>query len=338
MKIWIDILTPKQLLFSEPLVEKLGKKHEILCTSRTYTEVLKLAKIRNFDLTPVGRHGGSEKSSKLETSILRMKKLIPLVTKFSPELTISFCSPEAARISFGLGIRHVAFCDSPHASAVMKLTLPFIQKLLIPWIIPKKEFAKYGIDEKDIIQYKAIDAYVTIKRKGIQKSSPFKKLGKKNILIRAAEEEAAYTSKSNKFIPIVSEIIKKYSDENIVILGRYEEQVKNLQKIVGKNALVLKMSFDGKTVLDNTDIFIGSGGTMTAESALLGVPTISYNAVPNIIEKYLVKNNLAKREADPKKIVKVIDAYFNSKKECKTRASKFLHSMEDPIARLNQVI
>ncbi|NOS62184.1 MAG: lipid-A-disaccharide synthase, partial [Nitrosarchaeum sp.] len=31
MKIWIDILTPKQLLFSEPMIEKLRKKHNVLC-------------------------------------------------------------------------------------------------------------------------------------------------------------------------------------------------------------------------------------------------------------------------------------------------------------------
>ena len=95
----------------------------------------------------------------------RMKKLSLLINEFSPDLVISFCSPEAARISFGMGINHIAFCDSPHANAVMKLTLPLIQKLLIPWIIPKKEFSKYGIDKKNIIQYKAIDAYVTMKRR-----------------------------------------------------------------------------------------------------------------------------------------------------------------------------
>ena len=55
------------------------------------------------------------------------------------------------------------------------------------------------------------------------------------------------------------------------------------------------MSFDGKHLLNNTDIFIGSGGTMTAESALMGIPTISYNAVPNIIENYLVKKHLGKK-------------------------------------------
>ena len=63
MKIWIDILTPKQLLFSESIVEKLGKKHELLCTSRNYDEVSKLAKIRDFDLVFVGKHGGGDKKN-----------------------------------------------------------------------------------------------------------------------------------------------------------------------------------------------------------------------------------------------------------------------------------
>ena len=52
---------------------------------------------------------------------------------------------------------------------------------------------------------------------------------------------------------------------------------------------------DGKDLLSSVDVFVGSGGTMTAESALLGIPTISYNAVPNLIENYLVKNKLAKK-------------------------------------------
>ena len=75
MKIWIDILTPKQLLFSEPIIEKLGQKHDILCTSREYNEVTKLAKIRHFDLIFVGKHGGGDKKSKLKASIERIEKL-----------------------------------------------------------------------------------------------------------------------------------------------------------------------------------------------------------------------------------------------------------------------
>jgi hypothetical protein len=340
LKIWIDILTPKQLLFSEPIIEKLGEKNDILCTSRKYEEITKLAKIRNFDLVFVGKHGGGKKISKLEASIERMGKLSRKIKVFSPDIVISFCSPEAARISFGLGIKHVAFCDSPHAEAVMRLTLPLIQKLLIPNIIQKNEFSKYGINKENIIPYKAIDAAVTIKRKTNQEETlPFKDNKRKNILIRIEEEEAAYTSKSSKIIPIIKQIVNEYSKENIVILGRYTKQIQNIQKIIGKKAKIVKMSFDGKHLLNNTDIFIGSGGTMTAESALIGIPTISYNAVPNIIEKFLVEKKLVKRETNPEKISRHIKKILESPKDVnQKRAKEITNQMENPIQKLIKVI
>lgn len=340
MKIWIDILTPKQLLFSEPIIEKLGKKHDLLCTSRDYEEVSKLAKIRNFDLIFVGKHGGGDKKSKLKASIDRMERLSRKIKTFSPDIVISFCSPEAARIAFGLGIRHIAFCDSPHAEAVMRLTLPLIQKLLIPLTIPKKEFSKYGIDEKNIIQYKAIDAFVTIQRKIDEKAKlPFKNNNRKNILIRVEEEEASYTLKSSKIIPIIKKIEKEYEKENIVVLGRYTKQIKNLQKIISKKVKIVKMTYDGKHLLKNTDIFIGSGGTMTAESALMGIPTISYNAVPNIIENFLAKRYLVKRETSPNKISNYIKKIFeDDSNESQKRAEKIRKQMEDPIKKLIKTI
>ena len=340
MKIWIDILTPKQLLFSEPIIEKLGQKHDILCTSREYNEVKKLAKIRHFDLIFVGKHGGGDKKSKLKASIERIEKLSKKIKNFEPDVVISFGSPEAARISFGLGIKHIMFCDSPHANAVMRLTLPLIQKLLIPYIIPKKEFSKFGINEKNIVQYKAIDAVVTMQRKINQNIiSPFKNNSKKNILIRVEEEEAAYTSKPSKIIPIIQKIANDYKDENIIVLGRYIQQIINLQKIMGKKIKVIKMSFDGKYLLNNTDVFIGSGGTMTAESALMGIPTISYNAVPNIIENFLVKKSLVKRETNPKKVSNEIKRIFARKNdENQKRAKKVVKQMEDPIEKLIKII
>ena len=340
MKIWIDILTPKQLLFSEPIVERLGKKHNILCTSRKYEEVSKLAKIRHFDLVFVGKHGGGNKKNKLKASIERIDKLSKKIQKFEPEVVISFGSPEAARISFGLGIKHIMFCDSPHANAVMRLTLPLIQKLLIPYVIPKKEFSKYGINEKDIVQYKAIDAVVTMQREINEKIvSPFKNNNKKNILIRIEEEEASYTSKSNKIIPIIQKIVNDFKGENIIVLGRYTKQIVNLQKVIDSKVKIVKMSFDGKYLLNNTDIFIGSGGTMTAESALMGIPTISYNAVPNIVENFLVKKHLVKRESNPSKISNHIKKIFelNNNQEQK-RAKKIVKEMEDPIEKLIKII
>ena len=337
MKIWIDILTPKQLLFSEAIIEKLGKNHQILCTSREYGEVTKLAKIRGFRLISVGKHGGGNKETKLKAGIERMEKLFSKIKRYSPDLVISFCSPEAARISFGLGIRHVAFCDSPHADAVMRLTIPLIQKLLIPKVIPKKEFTKYGIHEKNIIQYNAIDALVTLKRKIDKKLPlPFIKNNKRNILIRLEEDQAAYSTKTRKIIPIIKKISFDYKEDNIIILGRYSKQIRNIRKEIGNQIKIVKMTFDGKHLLQNTDVFIGSGGTMTAESALLGIPTISYNAVPNIVEKVLVKKGLVKRETDPKRISNQITKISKSMNQ--KRAKKITNKMEDPIEKLIKVI
>ena len=327
-------------MFSEPIIEKLGQKHKILCTSREYNEVSKLAKIRDFDLIFVGKHGGADKESKLRASIDRIEKLSKKIKRFEPDIVISFGSPEAARISFGLGIKHVMFCDSPHANAVMKLTLPLIQKLLIPSVIPKEEFSKFGINQKDIVQYKAIDAVVTMQRKIDENiKSPFEDNHKKNILIRVEEEEAAYTSKSSKIIPIIKKIVNDHKDENIVVLGRYSKQISNLQKSIGRKAKVIKMSFDGKYLLNNTDVFIGSGGTMTAESALMGIPTISYNAVPNIIENFLVKKSLVKRETNPKRVSHEIKRIFGvSRDKNQKRAEKVVKQMEDPIEKLVKII
>ena len=133
------------------MIKRLKKNHSVLCTSRKYNQVTDLAKIRKQKLVIIGKHGGAEKYDKLSASLSRSKLLVKKISKFSPDITLSFCSPEAARISYGLGIKHICFSDSPHAENVMRLVVPLVQKLLIPWIIPKEKFTKFGINRNNII-------------------------------------------------------------------------------------------------------------------------------------------------------------------------------------------
>ena len=340
MKIWIDILTPKQLLFFEPIIEKLGKKHDILCTSRKYEEVISLAKIRNSNLIFLGEYG-IDKETKLKASIDRMGKLLKKIEDFSPNLTISFCSPDAARVAFGLGIKHVAFSDSPHAEAALRLTVPLIQKLLCPYVISKNEFSGYGIAKENIVTYKAVDAAITIKRKVNENASlPFKKNRRKNIVIRLGEEHASYALGPTNILSIIKKVIAEFGKENIVILGRYSNQILDLKKKFGKNVKIIKMSFDGKHLLNNSDFFIGSGGTMTAESALLGIPTITYNTSQNwTVGKFLIKKGIVKSETDPVKICKYMKNSFSTpNNEHRKKVEKFISDMEDPFDILLKVI
>jgi len=320
------------------MAQKLGKNHKILCTSRNYSQVVDLAKLKHINLLIVGKHGGSGRKDKLKASAKRVDHLTDIISKLSPDLVISFCSPEASRVAFGLGIKHIVFSDSPHAEAVMKLALPFAQKLLIPWIIPKKEFVKYGILESDIVQYKAIDAAAIVKNgldvKPIVVNNP-----KKTIVIRLEESSAAYVlgkaSISNSIIYKFSQEKEKY---NVIVLARYKPQIENLRKEFGNKVRIMNKVIDGKSLLSVTDLFIGSGGTMTAESALMGIPTISYDAVPNYIEKYLVKMGLVKRETNPRNILQVARKMLTEGPKNKEKSQKILNSMEDPFSKLVSVI
>lgn len=318
------------------MIQKLSKKHKILCTSRSYKQVADLAKIKKVDLRYVGRHGGSTREGKLISSIDRMHALVDIIVKFSPDYTVSFCSPEASRISYGIGVKHLAFSDSPHAEAVMRLSVPLVQKLLIPWIIPKTEFIKFGISKENIIQYKAIDAAVIVKQITKTKEINFSS-NKKTIVIRPEETEAAYVNQKFTSDDIIKQISEEFQDYNIIVLPRYVSQKTRMKNKFGKKIKIMNM-VDGKTLLAKTDLFIGSGGTMTAEAALMGVPTISYDAVPNFIEKYLVHTRLVKRERDPKKISKLAEKLLQDKKIIAKRSKVILMSMEDPFDKLTDIM
>ncbi|HEY8111165.1 MAG TPA: DUF354 domain-containing protein, partial [Candidatus Nitrosotenuis sp.] len=125
----------------------------------------------------------------------------------------------------------------------------------------------------------------------------------------------------------------------VMILPRYASQIAMLRRALGNKAKILDKVIDSKILLRDTDIFVGSGGTMTAESALLGIPTISYNAVPNLVEKYLVRKKLAIRETNSKRIVLIIEKILHSNNShFKNNARSAMNSMEDPVKKLGQII
>ena len=339
MKIWFDILTPKQYLFFEYFIQKLRKQHKILCTSRRYDQVNGIRKFGSINPVIVGKHGGKDNVNKLFASLNRSKLLTKKIEKSNPDLLVSFCSPEASRVAFGLGIPHIAFSDSPQAKAVMKLSLPYTTKLLTPWIFPKRDFTEFGIDDRDIIKYRSIDAGVIIRN--YKKSKQKKSTTKKIILIRPEETEAAYISKKSKTVKIIKKIVEKFPDEQKVVLSRYKDQSNNLKKIFGVDISLLSKPVNGKELLSNIDCFIGSGGTMTAESGLLGIPTISLNVVPNRIEEYLVKKKIIVRSETPDRISREVFQSLNNVnivKKRKRNAKKLVASFEDPYQVLLRTI
>jgi len=326
-------------LFFEYFIQKLRKQYKIISTTRKYEQVNGIRKFGTINPIIIGKHGGKNNVDKLLASLNRSKLLTKKIEKDKPDLLVSFCSPEASRVAYGLGIPHIAFSDSPHAKAVMKLSLPYVKKLLTPWIIPKNDFKEFGINLHDIIQYRSIDAGVIIKN--YEKKKRKKSRKNKTILIRPEESEAAYVNKKSITKKIIEKIVTEFPDQEKIVLSRYKKQTDELKKVFGGKIKILSKPVNGKEILNNVDCFIGSGGTMTAEAGLLGIPTISLNTVPNRIEDYLVKNKIVVRSESPNRISREIFQALNNEnivKKRKQKAKKLVASFEDPYQVLLRTI
>ena len=121
MRIWIDINTPKQVLFFKLFYEQfLLLKYEVLLTSRKYREVELISNDIDLPLHYVGKLGGYTLYDKLSSSNERITELTKIINDWDPILSISFSSPDCARVSYGLNIDHFSINDSPHSDKVAR--------------------------------------------------------------------------------------------------------------------------------------------------------------------------------------------------------------------------
>ena len=352
MKVWLDILTPKQVMFFKPLFDTLiAQGHDVLSTSRDYREAIQLAKIKNLKITVVGSHGGGDKYDKLRASASRVFELAEIVQAFEPNLAITFSSPEGARVSFGLGIRHFSFNDSPHATAVSKLTAPLTDLLFCPWIIPYSAWSKFGLPKTSIIRYKALDPIAWLKRSTDQLHTPtnidtiYGNRNKKNVLVRLEESKASYlaenVAKKNRY-DFLDYLVESIPDlATIIVMCRYSDQVTKVNERYQGKVSVIGNVIDGISAINSCDLFIGAGGTMTAEACLMGKPAISIAPISFYVEKYLLKSGLLLKALNPTDLVRLVTKTLKDPRESarhRQNASLILQKMEDPIETVMRYI
>jgi len=352
MKVWLDVLTPKQANLLGELQGRLETKgFKTFLTTREYREVTELLQLRGLKATPIGRHGGEKLKDKLVASSNRVSELASFLAEESVDVAISFSSPEAARVAFGLGIPHYCISDSPHADAVSRLTIPLSEKLFTPWIIPIRAWTRYGIKPRDIVRYRGLDPVAWLsKYKANMKALDALKLdfSKPIIVIRPPEEYASYLSDRNssiasKVAEIVSKIIEVNADgSQVVVLPRYDVQGERFTKKFGSRLIVPEHVVDAISLVRVASVFLGGGGTMTAEAALLGVPVISYYpGDATIVERFLINYGLVERILDPGRIAQRTNAICKSvefREFYQKKSAKLFRSMEDPLQIIVQKI
>jgi len=342
-RVWVDVLTPKQVLFFNPLINELRDEGvDILATSRKYREVVPLAERVGLSLRYVGVRGGKDPAEQLQAATSRQAEIIPLVKEFAPQVAVSVASAVCARVAFGLGAKHVAVNDSPHSTIAGRLSLPLSHHLMCPWVIPFGAWSPFGIGRRQVTRYHALDPAAWLKRRAY--GGPVPKLipGKKTITVRVQESDAPYLAGKNRdWISLVLErVAETFTECNLVALCRYGYQVEEVKKKFGPRCIIPEEIIDGRGLLSATDVFIGMGGTMNAEAALMGVPTISAFQGSLYTDAFLQKAGLLARanglDALLSKARLFLDDSFKEKTGKKAR--QVLDSMEDPVVRISDYI
>ncbi|MGH9918967.1 MAG: DUF354 domain-containing protein, partial [Nitrososphaerales archaeon] len=299
--------------------------------------VQKMSSALGLELSFVGSRGGKEPREQFELSLQRMEQLLPMVAGFSPDVSVSVASADCARVSFALRVRHVAVNDSPHSLVAGKLSLPLSYHLMTPWIIPFSAWSVFGVSRGEVSRYKALDPAAWLKRRPRQEPSRggVGKDKRARILVRLEESYAPYLAGSDESWSerVLLRLARDFKGHELVALCRYEDQLASVRKKFGSEYSVPDGAFDGAGMIERSDVFVGMGGTMTAEAALLGVPAVSaFQGAELYTEKYLLSKRLLLKARTVDAVSKCVGASLDPRYRdgYSKRGGALLDWMEDP--------
>lgn len=274
--IWLDASTPKRSLLSAVLSRLLRSEgYETIITVRSYDYSIKVLEDLGEPYVAVGVHGGGSLRGKLIADIGRMVDLEVVVEEFSPKVLISYPSPPAARVAFGLGIPYIALGDTPHGIAMNRLSYPLASVVIASEFIAD-EIERFVLKDFTVMEtFRGIDEVLWVRE---YKPNPanVEKLGLNPftyIVFRPEEFKAHYYSRIES--SLVLKLAEKASSLGYtpVIIPRYKEHEAQASKV--ENAIILDKPFYGPD-LEYYSIAVVTGGiTMAREAALLGAPGIT---------------------------------------------------------------
>ncbi|MCD7782155.1 MAG: DUF354 domain-containing protein [Methanosphaera sp.] len=306
MKIWIDIVNTPHVRFFNGIIKRLkADGHEVLITARDFSDIHDLLNIFNLEYTSIGDHGVTLEE-KLLSSTKRAYELSKFIAKEDVDVAITKHSIELPRVSFGLNIPSIFILDNEHAVAANKLTLPLVDKLIIPEIFDVWNTIKYGMNPNGIIRYNGT-CEITHLEDFEYNENILEDLGlnitKDNIILMRPEPSLASYLDADCTKSVLTPIVDELKDNSdILIIPRFKTQSDIFDDI--ENVHLIHTPVDTFSLMKRADLVIGAGGTMNREAALIGTPVIScYPGRQLSVDTYYINKGLMKRSTNLDEII-----------------------------------
>jgi predicted glycosyltransferase len=268
MRIWFDVITPKQARLMSSIAKRLGREYVI--TVKGYSESVDILRELNVNFIQIGDYSIGDLKKKLISYAERVKLLSEFVLDYKPDFLISFSSPEAVRVAYGLSIRSITMNDSPHSYHVGRLTLPLSWKVVYPAAIPEDDMIRLGASRESLVPYRGVDEVAWVKDRLYDLRNSKREF---KVFIRPEESGASYMLGKEGFtMKLVDEVIRVGAD--VIIKPRYESQSIMIREKYGKKVTILDSTVDTLDLFGRIVLVVTGGGTMAREAALLGTPSL----------------------------------------------------------------
>ena len=292
MKIWFDLSNSPHVNLFYGLIRELELRgQQIIITTRPLANTISLLDQKKLNYTIVGDHYGKNLFLKIIAFPLRILQLYFFLRNKKIDVAVSqssFHSPLVAKMLF---IPSLYTNDNEHAIGNIPAFL-FASKILIPEFYPLKNIKRLGISEKKIQKYPGVKEGIFLWNSiPISNNTSYGKIKKSTIYIRPEPLTAQYYKGAQYFLDsLIENIQHKYS---VTILSRNNQQYKHYIQPRFSKTFVPSEPLPFNSIAENCALFIGAGGSMTREFAIVGIPTISvYQDKLLDVDKYLISKGI----------------------------------------------
>lgn len=316
MKIWFDLSnSPHINMFYDMIRELESEGHTVIITARPLGNTVDLLNQKKLDHTVVGEHYGKNIIKKIVGYPIRVILLKKYLSELKPDLAVSqssFHSPVVARL---MGIPSIYTNDNEHALGNLicflfadQILIP--EKMLIPFLFSFKSFSKRfirypGIKEGIYLWKKAMHIYDN--RNKLEASL------RPRIFIRPEPLTAQYYNGKQNFLDDLIDELQYQCD--ITLLPRDATQSMHYAQSRFSSIHIPPKPLSFDEIATYCSLFIGAGGSMTREMAMIGIPTISvYQGELLEVDKLLVSKGLMlfEPELTADKLLELLVHYENS--------------------------
>jgi predicted glycosyltransferase len=285
MKIWIDFINTPQVSFWVPFIKELKKENnEFILTCRDSGNTIDLLEKNGFDFVIIGEKVGTGFFNNILVFLKRLLQLYFFIRKNKSDIAVSQSSFYQPIVAWILNINCLYTNDNEHAKGNFFGFL-FAKKVILPEALNNKKFTKRWPLKSKISFYPSVKEAIYLSQ---QKEMFMKILNKKSVIyFRPEPWSAQYYNGPINFFDYT--LISLVSEFKIIILPRDKKQIKHYQQKKFLDLSVVTQPLNLTDIISDCLLFIGAGGSMTREIAILGVPVVSiYQAEILCVDQYLI--------------------------------------------------